>query len=58
VAEDAIEQCRSTLERMHAGIALLTENPDAAQAFAFMNRAMWQQRIHTVYAEEQRRQGA
>lgn len=58
VAEDAIEQCRSTLERMRAGIALLTENPDAARAFAFMNRAMWQQRIHTIYAEEQRRQGA
>src|SRR5260370_21174868 len=54
-AQDALKQCRQTLERIRQGIFMLANNPDAARAFAFMNRAMWQQRIHTLYAEEKRR---
>ena len=55
VAAQAIEECRRTLVRMREGITLLGQNVQAARAFAFLNRAMWQQRIHTLYAEEQRR---
>src|SRR5258707_11687638 len=55
VAEQAMEECRHTLARIQEGIALLSNNRHAAQAFSFMNRAMWQQRIHTLYAEERRR---
>ena len=55
VAAQAMEECRHTLDRIRAGIALLANNSQAAQAFAFMNRAMWQQRMHTLYAEGRRR---
>src|SRR5258708_33670925 len=51
-----MEECQSTLVRIQEGIALLTSNRHAAQAFSFMNRAMWLQRIHTLYAEERRRE--
>ena len=49
-----MENCERTLERIQAGIALLQTNPKAAEAFQFMNRAMWQQRIHSIYAEFKR----
>jgi len=55
VAEQAMEECRRTLVRIQEGIALLSSNRQAAQAFSFTNRAMWQQRIHALYAEERRR---
>ncbi len=55
VAEQSMEECRRMLTRIREGIVLLSHNAQAAKAFAFMNRAMWQQRIHTLYAEEQRR---
>ncbi|MFL5696296.1 MAG: helicase, partial [Ktedonobacteraceae bacterium] len=54
-AQQALVECHSTLERMREGIALLAKNAHAAKAFTFMNRAMWQQRIHTLYSEEKRR---
>src|SRR5207249_9109151 len=47
--------CHRTLERIRDGIALLTQSGRAAKAFAFMNEAMWQQRIHTLHAEQKRR---
>ena len=47
-----LQQCRKTLTRIEAGITLLAHCHEAAQAFAFMNRAMWLQRIHTLYAEK------
>ena len=56
-ASEALQQCRHTLARIHAGIDLLRSNQDASRAFAFLNQAMWQQRIHTLYAEERRREG-
>lgn len=55
VAEQTMEESQRTLVRIREGITLLSHNLPAAQAFSFMNRAMWQQRIHTLYAEEQRR---
>jgi hypothetical protein len=54
-AEAALANCRRTLTRIEAGIATLAHNPQAAQAFRFMNQAMWQQRLHSAYAERQRR---
>jgi len=54
-AAQALEECRRALERIRVGIALLKDNGLARDAFAFMNRAMWQQRIHTLYAEDRRR---
>jgi hypothetical protein len=41
--------------RIEAGLATLRDNPQAAKAFRFMNQAMWQQRIHSVYSERRRR---
>ncbi len=55
VAQQALAACRRTLERIRAGIDLLSCDRQAAQAFAFMNQAMWQQRIHSISAEERRR---
>src|SRR6266566_4477651 len=55
VALQAIQECRRTLERIREGIALLAQSGRAAKAFVFMNEAMWQQRIHTLHAEQKRR---
>lgn len=55
VAELAIANCQQTLARIQAGIDVLQNNPQAVAAFKFMNRAMWQQRIHSLYAEKIRR---
>src|SRR5262249_22745496 len=55
VASQGLEACERTLARITAGIDLLSQNVQAARAFTFMNHAMWQQRIHTLYAEERRR---
>ncbi len=52
----ALETCDRARQRIEAGLALLQSDPQAAEAFQFMNRAMWQQRIHSIYAE-QKRQG-
>jgi len=55
VADAALERCAHALTRMREGIALLQHDAQAAEAFRFMNRAMWLQRTRTLFAEEQRR---
>jgi hypothetical protein len=55
-AAATLDACATALERMQAGITLLTTNPQAAEAFAFLNRAMWLQRLHTIAAEQHRNQ--
>lgn len=55
--EVAIKNCRQTLERIEAGLQLLQEDSKAFEAFQFMNRAMWLQRTHSIYAEQVRRGG-
>jgi Helicase conserved C-terminal domain len=55
VAHEVLNQCRRTLERIQSGIRQLETDASARQAFQFMNRAMWLQRIHALYAEERRR---
>lgn len=54
-AKTAMGNCDRTLQRIQAGIDLLQTDTNAAEAFRFMNRAMWQQRIHSIYAENKRR---
>ena len=39
----------STLKRIEAGLDLLDEDEQAAEAFRFMNRAMWLQRTHSLF---------
>jgi hypothetical protein len=51
----AIDNCRSTLKRIEEGLALLTKDTKACEAFLFMNRAMWLQRTHSIYSERVRR---
>ena len=55
IACNALDRCRRALERIRDGIDLLATDPDAAEAFKFANRAMWLQRIHSIYSEKKRR---
>ena len=45
------------LTRIEAGLKLLEEDGQAAEAFQFMNRAMWLQRTHSLFSEQVRRGG-
>ena len=56
-AQQAIARCRTTLKRIEAGLKLIDSDQNAAQAFQFMNRAMWLQRTHSLFAERVRRGG-
>ena len=55
-ADRNLKDCQEALKRIRAGIEILATNPQAVEAFQFMNAAMAQQRIHSLYAE-QKRQG-
>lgn len=55
-AAAALDRCEQGLARIRDGLALLAGNENAAKAFSFANRAMWLQRVRSVYAEA-RRQG-
>jgi hypothetical protein len=54
-AELAIANCRSALRRIEEGLRLLEEDGQAAEAFSFMNGAMWLQRTHSIFSERVRR---
>jgi hypothetical protein len=51
----ALERCREAIRRIEAGLTLLTEDENAAEAFRFANLAMWQQRVHTILSLKRRR---
>ena len=51
----AIADCRQALNRINEGIQMLRDNPQAVEAFKFMNLAMKSQRIHSIYSEKIRR---
>ena len=53
-ASAALEACRRALGRIRAGIALLQNDPLAAEAFRFANQAMASQRIRTLYTRDVR----
>ncbi|MEO8369116.1 MAG: DISARM system helicase DrmA [Candidatus Solibacter sp.] len=51
---EVVERARAVLARLEEGIALLAANADARDAFRFANRAMWQQRVPSVWIEERK----
>ena len=53
-ATEAIVEGRNTLEALRLALDLLGTDPDARTAFAFANRAMWQQRVHSEAAKARR----
>lgn len=54
-ARQAVESCTRALNRIKAGIDLIETSPLAEEAFRFANRAMWQQRIHSVFSRKVRK---
>lgn len=54
-ARRALQNCDKTLKRIREGIALLSTNVVAADAFRFANRAMWQQRVRSKLVKEVRK---
>jgi len=53
-ANRALENCDRALARIREGLAVLSTNPQAAQAFQFMNRAMYLQRVRSLYSAQVR----
>ncbi len=54
-AANALDHCSRTLARLEDGIDLVASDRQAAEAFAFANRAMYLQRIRSLMAEEVRK---
>ena len=54
-AECALERCRKVSARLEEGIATLSSNPKALEAFRFANRAMALQRTRSIFALKRRR---
>jgi ribosomal protein L24E len=54
-AEIALHRCSEALRRLREGIAVLDEDDRALEAFRFANRAMAEQRIHSILSQERRR---
>lgn len=54
-AKSAIEHCEEILERLREGLQVISDNPLALDAFRFANRAMADQRVHSIYALSRRR---
>lgn len=54
IGNEALEHCEEACKRIQAGIGLLATDPHAGEAFRFANRAMWYQRVHSLFAERVR----
>ena len=54
-ARTGVANAGQTLERIRSGLELLQKNEKAATAFCFANRAMWLQRVRSIYSEQKRR---
>ncbi len=48
---EVVARARSVVLRLEEGIALLRSRADAREAFRFANRAMWRQRVRSVWIE-------
>jgi hypothetical protein len=48
----ALQRAGEAADRLEAGIALLEHDGHARDAFRFANWAMWQQRVHTLAAQD------
>jgi hypothetical protein len=57
VVARSLGSCRDTCRRIREGIETIANNAQAAEAFCFANRAMWQQRVHSIYSLGVRRHG-
>jgi hypothetical protein len=55
VADQAIRNAETVIQRLEAALALLAEDPQARRAFAFANEAMGLQRHNTVAASHRER---
>ena len=53
-ARAALKSARDIAGRLRLGIELVGSGGDAAEAFAFANHTMWQQRVHTLVGLERR----
>jgi hypothetical protein len=54
VAQQAVANCKTTLNRIKEGIVLVSANPEAAESFRFANRAMYLQRAQSLKAMKRR----
>lgn len=54
-AKRAVKGCERAQARIKDGIDLIECNPVAEEAFRFANRAMWQQRIHSIFSRKVRK---
>ncbi|MEO6080894.1 MAG: DISARM system helicase DrmA [Steroidobacteraceae bacterium] len=54
-ANEALDRCKTTLERLRAGLKVLLSDPKALDAFRFANCAMARQRVRGIYALKRRR---
>ncbi|GEL75267.1 DISARM system helicase DrmA [Myxococcus virescens] len=54
-ANEALDRCKTTLERLRAGLKVLFADSKALEAFRFANRAMARQRVRGIYALKRRR---
>jgi len=54
-AHEALDRCKTTLDRLRAGLKVLLTDPKALSAFRFANRAMAHQRVRSIYARRRRR---
>ena len=54
-AQRALIACQQAHDRIQAGIDLIDQNPQAAAAFRFANRAMALQRVHAIRAQQVRK---
>ncbi len=52
VARANIKKCQEALNRIREGLILIKNDENAADAFRFMNQAMYLQRIHALYSEQ------
>lgn len=53
-----IDRCKECAARMRAGLSLLRHDAHVLSAFRFANRAMWDQRIHSLWAAANRKRGS
>ena len=53
-AKELIQRCADAAARMRAGLSLLGSDPIAFESFKFANQVMWDQRIHSIWANYNR----
>lgn len=56
-AEINLGRCEEATRRIRAGLQLLRDDRRAFLAFQFANRAMWDQRIHSIWAASNKARG-